>query len=63
MLLYFHVPFCRAKCRYCAFYSQPLTDDTLLDAWVSALEADMAAWARRFAQRGEVPLIKSIFFG
>ena len=63
MLLYFHVPFCRAKCRYCAFYSQPLTDDTLLDAWVSALEADMAAWARRFAQRGEVPLIESIFFG
>ena len=63
MLLYFHVPFCRAKCRYCAFYSQPLTDDTLLDAWVSALEADMAVWARRFAQRGEVPLIESIFFG
>ena len=63
MLLYFHVPFCRAKCRYCAFYSRPLVDDALLAAWASALEADMAAWARRFAQRGEAPLVESIFFG
>ncbi|WP_446424157.1 radical SAM family heme chaperone HemW [Mailhella sp.] len=63
MLLYFHVPFCRAKCRYCAFYSRPLTDDALLGAWASALEADMACWARRFAQRDETPLIESIFFG
>lgn len=25
MLLYVHVPFCRTKCRYCAFHSTPLT--------------------------------------
>lgn len=63
MLLYFHVPFCRAKCRYCAFYSRPLTDEALLDAWASTLEADMAFWGQRFAQRGEAPLVTSIFFG
>lgn len=27
MLLYIHVPFCRRKCRYCAFHSLPLIGD------------------------------------
>ena len=24
MLVYIHVPFCRTRCNYCAFYSMPL---------------------------------------
>ena len=27
--LYVHAPFCRAKCRYCAFFSEPLGPDSL----------------------------------
>jgi len=32
---YIHVPFCRAKCRYCDFFS--ITDLTLIDPFVDAL--------------------------
>ncbi len=42
--LYIHVPFCRAKCPYCDFYS---TDKTgLIDSWLTALEREAALYAR-----------------
>jgi len=34
--LYLHIPFCRAKCPYCDFYSLPFADD-LADAYTAAL--------------------------
>ncbi len=45
--LYIHVPFCPSKCPYCDFYSLPLPDDTLLDAYTARVCAVMDAWAAR----------------
>ena len=38
--LYVHVPFCRAKCRYCGFYSRPIAEYDA-EAVVSAMIAEM----------------------
>jgi len=38
--LYVHVPFCKAKCRYCGFYSRPI-DQYDAGAVVSAMIAEM----------------------
>lgn len=61
MLLYIHVPFCRAKCRYCAFFSRPLptTGQGSLDAYLSTLEAEARLWGQRLGR----PEVSSVFFG
>ena len=38
MNYYFHVPFCRSKCGYCAFYSLPGAPPELMDAFLKHLE-------------------------
>lgn len=65
MLLYIHVPFCRSKCRYCAFYSRPINqDEGALEAWASAIEADLLAWGRSCDLRWKPrPRVTSVFFG
>ncbi len=58
MLLYIHVPFCRSKCRYCAFYSEPV-DETRLHLWADALLIDM----RRRSEALGHPAVRTVFFG
>lgn len=59
MLLYIHVPFCRRKCRYCAFYSEPVGAGDALLPWADALVSDMR---RRAAELGH-PSVSTVFFG
>jgi oxygen-independent coproporphyrinogen-3 oxidase len=40
--LYVHVPFCRAKCGYCAFYSTPRHDRDLRRRYLVRLERELA---------------------
>lgn len=67
MLLYIHVPFCRKKCEYCAFFSQPLGEGkkghSQVTGYLSSLLGELRFWAERLrGSRGDVRL-ESIFFG
>lgn len=55
--LYIHVPFCEAKCRYCAFYSIADANDRLKDEYLKRLEMDFVAEARNCDE------LKSIYIG
>ena len=62
MLLYLHVPFCRSKCRYCAFFSEPLPPgkgDGLLSLWADTLLLDLHRWAEHLGH----PSVETVFFG
>jgi oxygen-independent coproporphyrinogen-3 oxidase len=78
MLLYIHVPFCRSKCRYCGFHSEPLADgDAIMRAFAGTgfLEEGrarqrMRLWLdtvllemARWADALERPAIRTVFFG
>lgn len=60
--LYVHFPFCRQKCRYCAFYSVPGTPDELradIDAYIDALGYEM----QEFSERNPDFMPKTIYIG
>lgn len=54
MLLYIHVPFCRRKCRYCAFHSLPLVPCRETDGAEDAGAAPQSAIAGQGAQEKTV---------
>ena len=53
--IYLHIPFCRAKCPYCDFYSVTTLDR--IDAFVEALPTEMEM------QRHRISLADTVYFG
>ncbi len=62
MLLYVHVPFCRAKCAYCAFHSLPGPEASAVAAYAGTLLDEMRLQADRL-RRGVSDQVETIFFG
>lgn len=58
MLLYIHVPFCRSKCRYCAFVSKPL-DMAEVEVYAAALPLEI----RHFGKKLGRPKVETVYFG
>jgi oxygen-independent coproporphyrinogen-3 oxidase len=58
MRLYVHIPFCRRKCTYCAFFSQKLIYESK-EFFLAGLEHEIRRRAGEVAQTG----IRSIYFG
>ena len=64
MLVYIHVPFCRSRCRYCAFHSLPLgpaspDSSPRVAAYRDSLLRELDLWAARLGRRP----VESVFFG
>ena len=56
--LYLHIPFCKAKCIYCDFYSLPHSEEKM-DAYTAALQRDLIRWANQ--AKGHT--VDTIYFG
>lgn len=56
--LYLHIPFCKAKCIYCDFYSLPHSEEKM-DAYTAALQRDLIRWADQV--KGHT--VDTIYFG
>lgn len=64
MLVYIHVPFCRRKCCYCGFYSEPLSTDggesaLRVRAFVDVAMLELAQWGDRLGRQK----VETVFFG
>ena len=56
--LYLHIPFCKAKCIYCDFYSLPHSEEKM-DAYTATLQRDLMRWA----DQAKGHTIDTIYFG
>ncbi len=57
--LYLHIPFCKAKCIYCDFYSLPGATDARMDAYTDALAAHLTEAAPQAAHHR----VDTVYFG
>lgn len=65
MLIYIHVPFCRTRCRYCSFFSDPLGRGVdaraapVVRDYVDTLLMELAHWGDRMGGAE----VQTVFFG
>jgi oxygen-independent coproporphyrinogen-3 oxidase len=57
--VYVHVPYCLAKCGYCAFNSRPLPDAATLERYQQAVSAEFARGENLLAGGG----VRTVYFG
>ena len=55
--LYIHVPFCRGKCDYCAFYSEGKMDEKDLSLYLEKLFSQMEEYASSCGR------LRTVYFG
>ncbi|MYH02118.1 MAG: radical SAM family heme chaperone HemW [Nitrospira sp. SB0675_bin_23] len=58
--IYVHVPFCRVRCRFCAFYMESLREDRV-QAFMDGLAHELRLYARTLRLRKV--LVHTIYFG
>ena len=56
--IYIHVPFCRSKCKYCAFFSHPCVEPDW-DGYAERICTEIAYWGQKL---GRI-LVPTVFFG
>lgn len=59
MMIYVHIPFCRRKCVYCAFYSVPNADSCGLSGYVGLLCKEISDRKKEFHD----VKVKTLYFG
>ena len=55
MNYYIHIPFCRSKCGYCAFYSEAGADSTLVERYLEKITEQLSA--------RDFPEAETVYFG
>ena len=61
--IYIHVPFCLSKCHYCDFCSVQRVDDEKKERYVEKLCEEIALFARRIGESGDVPIADTVYLG